>query len=140
LPGGSRGLGDVYKRQNLRGESVPWYGKTGYKNGFSVFSKMDYGVTALHTDLSAKLSKGVNTIYKIIHMFAPKSDGNNPDGVYIPFVVKKTGLSKDAILNKNDIPVIMHAIMLMETGTNLGINKIVSIVNAVNIEKSQKKK
>jgi hypothetical protein len=123
---------------NLRGESVPWYGKTGYKNGFSVFSKMDYGVTALHTDLSAKLSKGVNTIDKIITMFAPPSENNTQN--YIKFVVQKTGLSKDAILNKNDVPVLMHAIMIMETGTNLGINNIVSIVNAVNIEKSQKKK
>lgn len=125
---------------NLRGQTVPWYGKTGFESGFSKFSETKYGVTALHTDLSTKISKGINTIYKIIHMFAPKSDGNNPDGAYIPFVVKKTGISKDAILNKNDIPVIMHAIMLMETGTNLGINQIVSIVNAVNIEKYQKKK
>ena len=75
---------------------------------------------------------------KIINMFAPKSE-NNTDG-YIKFVVQKTGLSKDAILNKSDIPIIMHAIMIMETGTNLGINQIVQTVNSVNVEKSQKKK
>jgi hypothetical protein len=123
---------------NLRGADVPWFGKTGYRNGFSVFSKMEYGVTALHTDLSAKLAKGVNTIDKIITMFAPPSENNTAS--YIKFAVQKTGLSKDAILNKNDIPVLMHAIMLMETGTNLGVNSIVRIVNSVNIEKSQKKK
>ena len=120
---------------NLRGFGIKWFGKNGFEKGFSTFSKLEYGITALHTDLTAKIKKGVNTIEKIIEMFAPRSENNT--SAYIAFVVKQTKIPKDKLLSYSDLYPIGVAIMKMESGYAITAERFRQIVDAVNLEKKK---
>lgn len=100
---------------NIRGDGIPYLGKTGMKNGFSVFSDRIYGIRAVYKDMIYKTSHGVDTISKIINMYAPPSENNTKK--YIDFIVKKTGIGKDSKIN--GLPLIrkiIKAIAIFETG------------------------
>lgn len=102
---------------NLRGDGVNWKGKLGMKNGFSVFKDPKDGVRALFIDLTTKVSKGINTIEKIINMYAPPSE--NRTNEYINFVSKKTGIPKNKELGYFDLIEIAKSIILQEIGLNV---------------------
>lgn len=103
---------------NLRGEGVNWKGKIGMSNGFSVFDKPINGVRAIFIDLSVKLSKNVNTIEKIISMYAPEGDGNDTEE-YIRFVSNEAQIIRTQPLNVTNLPKVVRAIIKKEIGYNI---------------------
>lgn len=100
---------------NLRpGDS--WQGMTGTNGGFVVFSDLSWGLRALGTDISNKVFRGLDTITKIIEVYAPRSE-NNTDA-YINAVSKSTGIGKDdkLILNREVLKKLIRAIITHENG------------------------
>lgn len=112
---------------NLRGEGINWRGKTGFENGFSVFATKAHGVRAIFADLNAKIKKGVNTISKIMEMYAPRSENNTEK--YIQFVAQKTGIARGAVLNFSMLDKIVRAIILYEIGYNIGLDELLQAKN-----------
>ena len=101
---------------NLRGENVKWQGKTGFKNGFSVFESKEMGVRAIYVDLLNKIKRGTNTIEKIISKYAPSSENDTIN--YISFVSKNTKIPANQPIGgtKEEIRTIVRAIIKHETG------------------------
>jgi hypothetical protein len=100
---------------NLRpGDS--WQGMTGTNGGFIVFSDISWGLRALGTDLSNKVFRGLDTITKIIEMYAPRSE-NNTDA-YISAVSNSTGIGKNEklMLNGEVLKKLMRAVIMHENG------------------------
>ena len=124
---------------NLRGDGVKWIGKTGMKNGFSVFIDKTHGVRAIFVDLLSKLKTGTNTVEKIISKYAPPTENNTK--AYIDFVAKNLGKAKNAIVEQSDLEKIVKAIIKHETGyviSDYEIQKAKNLVNtAVNTVKKK---
>ena len=78
---------------NINFTDSTWVGKLSKKCNsdprFEQFWAMEYGVRAWIINLqNAYLSKGLNTIEKIIPIYAPLGDGNNNPSLYIKAVKK----------------------------------------------------
>lgn len=77
---------------NLRpGDS--WQGMTGINKNFVVFENIVMGIRALATDLSNKYYKGLDTVKKIITVYAPPSENNTT--AYINAVCSKLNVLPD---------------------------------------------
>lgn len=77
---------------NLRASGIKWKGAAGIDSAnFVVFSSLDYGIRAMLIDLASKYKRGLNTITKILTVYAPPSENNTP--AYIDFVSKMTGIA-----------------------------------------------
>lgn len=86
---------------NIRPGS-PWQGMTGTakcgsSGEFVVFSSPVYGIRAIGKDLLTKYSRGLDTVRKIINVYAPPSE--NLTGSYISAVAKALGVGPDSPLN-----------------------------------------
>jgi hypothetical protein len=81
---------------SLRGENIPWKGKIGFERGFSVFDSIDSGLRAGYRDIRVKFRNGLDTVRKIITVYAPPSE-NNTDG-YIKFVSDRLNVEPDQTL------------------------------------------
>lgn len=106
-------------RNNNPGNLRPgdnWQGMIGTNGGFVKFSDLSWGLRALGTDISNKILRGLDTIEKIIEVYAPRSE-NNTDR-YIEVVSKATGIAPDEkiILNRDTLKKFMRAIVLHENG------------------------
>lgn len=100
---------------NLRGPT-PWQGRVGTDpQGFAIFSTMEYGVRALRVDLTAKLNRGLDTVRKIVTVFAPPSD-NNPTETYITKVSEWMGVHPDQPLGPGNLPGLVDGIIRFEQG------------------------
>lgn len=100
---------------NLRTGSA-WKGMIGSNAGFVVFSNLGYGLRALAIDLDTKIERGLNTIQKIISVYAPPVENNTAQ--YISLVVQQTGINQNAILSADatTIAKLMRAIVNVEIG------------------------
>lgn len=99
----------------------PWLGlKTG-SSGFLEFENMTLGVRAGFINLLGYISKrGLNTIAKIIPVYAPKGHGENEPSKYIELVSAFTGYAPDMkIDNAQKLKNIGRAIVRVETGTEI---------------------
>lgn len=108
-------------------KDIPWKGKIplsqntdrGAKTGkmeFEQFISMPYGFRANMINMRTQVNNGHNTIEKLIHVWAPKDDGNNPDG-YTQRVCKTTGYQKSDIINPKNaeqIQNLAYAMALVE--------------------------
>jgi len=82
---------------NIRLTNIKWKGEVdGTDKSFKTFKSMPYGYRALFALLREYISKGYNTIEKIISRYAPGNENNTE--AYINTVVKKTGIDRNTIL------------------------------------------
>ena len=88
---------------NIRKSGTTYNGEVASNNGgFKQFSDMKYGVRAMASLLWHYIhSSGYDTINKIIHVYAPSSDGNNPDS-YANLVANQSGITADQQLSTVD--------------------------------------
>lgn len=62
---------------NIRpSDKYTWNGAVGVNKGFVVFQDIEHGIRALAIDLFNKNARGLNTIRKIISVYAPPSENN----------------------------------------------------------------
>lgn len=107
---------------NIRPAGYTWQGQTGTaecgsSGTFIVFSSPEYGIRAIAKDLRTKFGRGLNTIRKIITVYAPPSE-NNTDA-YIQAVSASVGALPDSPLDLNDSTTLIHfvyAIIQHENG------------------------
>lgn len=123
---------------NIRGNGIPYHGKTGMNKGFSVFESPEYGVRAIYVDLISKIKKGVNTIDKIINMYAPPKENNTI--LYVNNVVKSTGIPKDKVLTADlsEIRKIVSAIINHEIGYKITGAELLKSESLINQKKKPK--
>ncbi|WP_165021513.1 structural protein P5 [Dysgonomonas sp. ZJ279] len=107
-PGNIRINADVFQ-----GEVRPSKDKS-----FKQFETMAYGYRAMFVDLSSKMKRGVNTIEKIIEIYAPPFE--NDTEAYINSVSVRSGIARDKILSETDSAdyiKIVAAMSSVENGT-----------------------
>ncbi len=91
---------------NIRPASYTWQGQTGVADNFVVFSDPVYGIRAIAKDLLTKFGRGLDTVAKIISVYAPPSE--NLTSAYISSVAGALGVGADTPLNLYD-PYVMTA-------------------------------
>ena len=110
---------------NLRVSSNAWKGKiplehnTDNKKAFEQFISMPYGFRANLINMRTQINKGNNTIEKLVRVWAPADDGNNPAG-YTQRVCKTTGYNPTDILNPKNAEQMQHiayAMAIVENGS-----------------------
>lgn len=113
------------ERNNNPGNIRPgsnWQGMTGtatcgLSGSFVVFSDPVYGIRAIAKDLLTKYGRGLDTIRKIITVYAPPSE--NDTEAYIQSVSASVGIYPDSLLNLHDSTTLIHfvyAIIRHENG------------------------
>ena len=110
---------------NLRTSSSAWKGKvplaqnTDKNRAFEQFLTMPYGFRANMINMRTQINRGNNTIEKLVRVWAPADDGNNPDG-YTQRVCKTTGYNKTDIINPanaKQMQNIAYAMAIVENGS-----------------------
>lgn len=106
---------------NIRKGTSNWAGRVlpGADKSFEQFENMGYGFRAGLKTLRTYISKGYNTIEKMISRWAPESDGNNTAS-YIEHVAKRAGIAKDRVIGRNDreaLVSIAYAMAISENGS-----------------------
>ncbi len=84
---------------------------------FKQFESMEYGYRAAFVIIGTYISKGVNTLEKIIERWAPSTE--NHTGLYIDFVEKRSKVDRNCRLtSKSGLAIfkIVEAMMEYETG------------------------
>ena len=111
---------------NIRHNADVFQGETkGNDKSFKTFSTMPYGYRAAFVTLATYLSRGWNTIEKIISHWAPPNE--NDTEKYIANVEKWSGIPRDKELTATDgadYIMIVSAMSFMENGKNADINQI----------------
>lgn len=95
-----------------------WKGEIeGTDKSFKTFKSMAYGYRAIFALLKEYISKGYNTIEKIISRYAPR--GENNTNVYVTTVTKRVGITKDTKIGASDLVTLtklVSAISFVENG------------------------
>jgi len=111
---------------NIRHNADVFQGETkGNDKSFKTFSSMPYGYRAAFVTLATYLSRGWNTIEKIIARWAPPSE--NDTEKYIAHVEKWSGVPRNKELTAADgadYIMIVAAMCFMENGKNADINQV----------------
>lgn len=102
---------------NLRDSGILWQGRVGANKGFTVFDAVENGIRAYAVDIRSKINRGLNTINKIIPVYAPPSENNTSS--YITTVVRLTGFSADKKLDVtgDTLYKLAKAMFYVENGT-----------------------
>lgn len=111
---------------NIRRSAEQFQGEIkGKDKSFKTFETMPYGYRAAFVTLSTYLSKGYNTIEKIISKWAPPAE-NNTAG-YITKVEKYSGVPRAKELTATDgadYILIVAAMSAVENGINADISQV----------------
>lgn len=107
---------------NIRPAGYTWQGQTGtascgVSGTFVVFSEPRYGIRAIAKDLLTKFGRGLNTVRKIVSVYAPPSE--NDTNAYIGAVSRELGVNPDSELNLRDVRTMtgfVYAIIRHENG------------------------
>ena len=92
-----------------------WQGQTGTDGRFAIFSSAYYGIRAAGRLMKNYRDKhGLNTTRGIISRWAPPVENNVT--AYLNSVTKRTGFFPDMILNQNDYPKLVEAMIQHENG------------------------
>lgn len=95
---------------------VKWQGQVGIDAGnYLIFDTMTNGIRAMTRDLKTKLARGLNTIAKILYVYAPAADNNNVEA-YISSVCEYAGIERDQVLTAADLYRVVPAMMRHELG------------------------
>ncbi|MGO4770414.1 hypothetical protein ACEN2I_02035 [Flavobacterium sp. W22_SRS_FK3] len=123
---------------NLVLTSIAWQGKIPNKQNtdghFEQFTEVKYGIRAMLRDLTNDISKGKNTIRKLITEYAPPSENNTEQ--YINIICKAVGLSADQTIQIIDAKfylVIARAIIKHECAPNHDLIYDSDIQDAIDI-------
>jgi len=116
---------------NIRHNADVFQGETqGNDKSFKTFSSMPYGYRAAFVTLGTYLSRGWDTIEKIVSKWAPPNENNTES--YIANVVKWSGVPKDKILTASDgadYILIVAAMSFVENGRNADISEVTAGFN-----------
>ncbi len=116
---------------NLRKSRVRWTGKiAGADKAFETFDTMRNGIRASAVNVRTQLRRGHNTLAKLIAIWAPASDGNDPHG-YAATVARAAGVSVVTALswsNKHQIADILAAMFKVENGQGVPLDLIQSSI------------
>ncbi|MDO4727088.1 MAG: structural protein P5 [Porphyromonadaceae bacterium] len=107
---------------------------------FKQFKDMAHGYRAIFVNLSSYISRGHNTIEKIIKRWAPPSENNTAS--YIVHVAQRTGIGKDRVISLTDyvaLKEITKAISRIENGVS-AVDRDVEAGFALWLGRVQKKK
>ena len=111
---------------NIRHNADVFQGEIkGNDKSFKTFSTMPYGYRAAFVTLATYLSRGWNTIEKIIARWAPPIE--NDTEKYIANVEKWSGVPRNQILTAADgadYILIVAAMSFVENGRNADINQV----------------
>jgi hypothetical protein len=111
---------------NIRHNADVFQGEIkGNDKSFKTFSSMPYGYRAAFVTLGTYLSRGWNTIEKIISKWAPSNENDTEN--YIANVVKWSGVPRNKELTAADgadYILIVSAMSFVENGVNADINQI----------------
>lgn len=120
MPGLPLGLRDN-NPGNLRASSDQWQGMIGTNKGFVVFKDCSYGLRALGIDLRSKISKGYNTLEKIIYRYVPPSE--NDTEAYLDYMIGATLFSRSQLLTADagTLKKLMRGIMDVELGRDYSL-------------------
>lgn len=106
---------------NLQQTTIPWEGKVPLSKNtdsrFEQFIELRYGIRAKMRDIITDITKGKNTITKLISEFAP--DFENDTASYIANVARITGISATSVittLTEESLISICKAISTIENG------------------------
>lgn len=94
-----------------------WRGQTGVNKGYVTFNTPENGIRAIAKDLTTKYERGLDTIRKIISVWAPPSE--NDTIAYIAAVARSLNVNPDATLNMDDpgtLQAFVEAIIHQENG------------------------
>ena len=105
---------------NIRHGKSQWVGmrKVQTDKAFVQFTERVFGYRAAFVLLRNYIGRGVNTIGKIISLWAPPSDGNNTQA-YIEYVSSTTGIDAShelAFADKEKLVEIVRSMAHMESG------------------------
>lgn len=113
---------------NIRHSADVFRGEVkGADRAFKTFSYMPYGYRAAFVILGTYLSRGWNTIERIISRWAPPSE-NNTEG-YIRSVERLSGVSRNRVLTATDGAMyiqIVVAMCLVENGVNADLSQVLA--------------
>jgi hypothetical protein len=111
---------------NIRLTTKKWIGEIdGTDKDFKTFKSMPYGYRAIFALLREYISKGYDTIEKIINRYAPPSE--NITSAYVKTVEKRTGIDKNRLISFNEIDIIfklVNSISYVENGIEPNQNDI----------------
>ena len=111
---------------NIRHNVDIFQGETkGNDKSFKTFSSMAYGYRAAFVTLATYISRGWNTIEKIVARWAPPNE--NDTEKYIVNVEKWSGVPKDKVLtvvSGADYIMIVAAMSFVENGKNADISEV----------------
>lgn len=84
---------------NIRFDSRwTWQGQIGKdKDGYLLFDTVENGIRAIGKDLLSKFSRGLNTVRKIIEVYAPSFENNTE--AYISAVSRSLGVEDSAVID-----------------------------------------
>lgn len=113
---------------NIRISNNPWKGKVSDNTdgSFEQFVDIAHGYRAGFINMRTQINRGNNTIRKLINIWAPASDSNNPEN-YAKFVSSTSGIPIDAVIDPNDaasMQKIVSAMARMENGKNANSDDI----------------
>ena len=113
---------------NIRISNNPWQGKISDNTdgSFEQFVDMAHGYRAGFINMRTQINRGNNTIRKLINIWAPASDSNNPEN-YAKFVSSTSGIPIDAVIDPNDaasMQKIVSAMARMENGKDANAEDI----------------
>lgn len=98
-----------------------WIGLVKGSTGFLSFNSMVYGIRAGFINLvNAYLKRKLNTIEKIIPVYAPAGHGSNNPEKYITLLSKLSGIERDEIINSQEkLFKLGKAITRVESGSDI---------------------
>lgn len=108
---------------NIRMTKIAWVGKVAAPSNtdgaFEQFVHLKFGVRAMILDVRGKITKGLNTIEKLLAVYAPKNENNTR--AYVATVARLSGLKAGQVLNtsKGTLQRLVIAMSQVENGKAL---------------------
>ncbi len=108
---------------NLRITSIPWVGKLSKAENtdgaFEQFRSLKWGLRAMILDVRSKISKGLDTIEKLLSVYAPKLENDTAN--YARIVAQRSGLKTGQRLTatKEVLSRLVLAMIRVENGITL---------------------
>jgi hypothetical protein len=90
-----------------------WKGQTGEEKGFCTFDTVEHGLRAALVIMLKYLKRGVNTVEKIINVWAPTNE--NDTALYIRNVCTWTGMKPEDPISRANLGKLVAAMARMET-------------------------
>lgn len=116
---------------NIRNRSdIDWRGETSKGNqSFESFESPEMGFRAAAKNIISHINRGDNTVEKLISKWAPFHE--NDTAKYIEVVSRLTGLPATAKVTTENLPLVLRAMAIMETGKDFGSDIITTAISKI---------